>query len=139
MLFINASIQITENEFEFTAARSSGPGGQNVNKVNSKVVLRWNAVESQCLPVEIKQRFLEKYQTKLTRTGDVIVTCDMFRDQPRNRLHCLQKIKEMILTVLYPPKKRRETKPTYSSKRKRTDGKRKEGEKKASRRKVTDY
>ena len=84
MLVVNSQVRIPLAEFEFTFARSSGPGGQNVNKVNSKAVLRWGVRHSPALPEAVRQRFLQKYAARLTNEGDLLVTSQRYRDAPRN-------------------------------------------------------
>lgn len=108
-------VSIAFSEFEFTFVRSSGPGGQNVNKVNSKAVLRWNLNASLSISDEIKQRLLEKLSTKLTDDGDLLVTSDRFRDQGRNREDAIEKFHDLITQALHVPKKRKKTKQSYSS------------------------
>lgn len=132
-------ISIPEHEFEYSVARSSGPGGQNVNKVNSKVVLRWNVVGSAHFPEAVRQRFLARFATKITVAGEVVISSEEFRDQPKNRNACLEKLSQMILEVLTPPKRRRPSRPTRSSVAVRKESKRKLGEKKSKRGKVKSW
>lgn len=136
MLWVNEEIQIPENELEFSYARSSGPGGQNVNKVNSKVVLRWNAEQSEALPLGARVRFFGKFASRLTTDGAIVVASDRFRDQPRNREDCLEKLKAMILEIAKPPVPRRKTKPSRGAKERRKSNKRVHGEKKRHRARV---
>lgn len=133
-LDIAPGIQIPMSEFEFTFARSGGPGGQNVNKVNSKAVLRWNAANTPSLRQDIRARLLEKYSARLTTEGELIITSQKHRDQPSNMSECLTKLAEMIESVAVPPKHRHATKPTKASKTRRVDTKVKTGTKKANRR-----
>jgi ribosome-associated protein len=127
---------IPESELHWTYARSSGPGGQNVNKVNSKAVLRWNVVQTRSIPEMVRIRFLATYQSKINHLGEVGLSSDRYRDQIRNREDCLDKLKEMLSAVWRPPKIRRETKPTRSSQRSRLASKQAHSEKKASRGRV---
>jgi ribosome-associated protein len=136
MIFINSRIQIPASEFEITFVRSSGPGGQNVNKVSSKAVLRWPVVSNTSLPKDIKNRFVEKYLNRITGEGDLLITSQKYRDQSRNIDDCLEKLKQMILTVAFPPPPRRPTKPTKASKIRRSEGKRQHSTKKQQRRSV---
>ena len=133
MLGEEASMKILPTEIEFTFVRSSGPGGQNVNKVNSKAVMRWNVVESPSLSVDVKSRFLNAYASKLTSLGELILMSDAYRDQGRNREDCLQKLEEMIQKVLLPPKARKKTKMSWSKKTKNKESKKMHSERKKSR------
>jgi len=121
-------------ELKFTFARSSGPGGQNVNKVNSKAFLKWAIEGSQAVSNPIKQRFRKKYSNRLTKRGEVVIQSDRFRDQGRNVSDCLEKLKKMLLNIASPPKKRKKTKPTRASREKRLKQKRHHSEKKRNRR-----
>lgn len=134
MLVVAPHIQIPPSEFEFTYARSSGPGGQNVNKVNSKAVLRWQVTKSPSLPEAVRARFLAKYGSRLTGDGDLLITSERYRDQPRNIDDCLEKLREMLLSVAVAPKKRKKTKPSRASKERRLDSKKRDSTKKRNRR-----
>jgi ribosome-associated protein len=134
MLIVNSRIQIPESELEWTFARSSGPGGQNVNKVASKAMLRWKPTTSESLPVEVRQRFLARYGSRLTTEGELVISSQRYRDQPRNIDDAKQKLRAMIVTVLVPPKKRRPTKPSRSSVAKRLEKKQAQSQKKQRRR-----
>jgi ribosome-associated protein len=128
-----AEISIPQDELLFTYARSSGAGGQNVNKVNSKAILRWNPSTSRVMSQAVRERFLERYHTKLSLEGEMIVMSDRFRDQGRNVADCLEKLREMIAAVWAAPKRRRATKPTYGSKQRRLKSKKAHAEKKQNR------
>jgi ribosome-associated protein len=130
MLKISPEIEIAESEIELSYVRSSGPGGQNVNKVNSKAVLRWNLMTSPSVPDWIRPRLLHRLGDKLTRTGEIILASDRFRDQGKNREDCLEKLKEMLIEASTPPKIRKKTRPTFSSKRKTGEQKKRNSEKK---------
>jgi ribosome-associated protein len=134
MLVVNSQIRIPLEEFEITFARSSGPGGQNVNKVNSKAVLRWGARSSPTLPEAVRQRFLQKYAARLTNEGELLLTSQRYRDAPRNSQDCLEKLRTMLLAVANPPKRRRATRPTRGSVERRLKAKRKQSAAKQSRR-----
>ena len=120
-------------EIECSYARSSGPGGQNVNKVNSKCILRWSIRETPSLSIAVKARFLARYASRLTNDGEIIITSDRSRDQKRNFEDCIEKLKEMVELVLRPPKVRTKTKPTKGSVRRREAGKKAQSDKKAAR------
>ena len=134
MLTVNSKIKIPLREFEFSFSRSSGPGGQNVNKLNTKALLRWPIRSTRSLPPGVRERFLEKYKRRITGDGDILVTSQRFRDQGRNVADCLTKLREMILTVEAPPKTRRATKPSRGSKVRRRKAKEINSRKKQMRR-----
>ncbi|MEK2688512.1 alternative ribosome rescue aminoacyl-tRNA hydrolase ArfB [Bdellovibrio sp. GT3] len=125
------------HEFDFTYARSRGPGGQNVNRTNSAAILRWNLRDTQVLPDNIKERLLAKLATQLTDDGDILIRSEEFRDQDQNRSACLKKLQALLQKALFVPKKRIATKPSRSSVRKRLDSKKRNSEVKAGRKKVS--
>jgi ribosome-associated protein len=130
MLQVNRQIAIPLREIRFAFSRSSGPGGQNVNKLNTRVQLRWNVTESDCLPDAVKRRFLSKFSRRITASGEIIVTSQRFRDQGRNVADAMNKLREMILEVVTAPKKRKPAKISQRAKQRRLDDKRKRSEKK---------
>lgn len=136
MLIVNSRIQIPLSELNFAFARSGGPGGQNVNKVNSKAIMRWAVVVTESLPYDVKARFLEKFSNRLTAENEIIVTSQKFRDQNKNVDDCLEKLRTMIESVAERPTPRRPTKPSYSSTQKRVDKKVSLSQKKKARRSV---
>lgn len=136
-LIITADFAIPLEAITFSYVRSSGPGGQNVNKVSSKAVLRWNLTAS-ALPDDAKARFQKRYPSYIAENGDVIITAQKYRDAPKNRENCLEKLRKMVENGLKKPKKRIPTKPTRSAIRRRLDDKAKASEKKARRRPIRD-
>lgn len=134
MLRVNDKLAIPLKEFSFSFSRSSGPGGQNVNKVNTKVTLRWNVRHSKSLPEDVKERFLRRYHRRITANGELVLHSQRFRDQGRNVADCLEKLRQMIADVASPRKKRRPTKPTKASKERRLQEKRRQSQRKQSRR-----
>ncbi len=131
-------IKIPYSEFNFTFSRSSGPGGQNINKVNSKVTLNWNIKESESCPEEVKSRFKQSYPHLLTKNEEIIISSQKYRSQQANIDDCIQKIHSLINSVAVPPKPRKATKPKRSAILKRLASKKKEGEKKKLRRSLRD-
>lgn len=138
MLEVNSRIRIPQSEFQWTYVRSSGPGGQNVNKVNSKAVLRWNVAHSPSLPPEVRERFLTRYRSRITAEGDFIITGQRYRDQGRNAADVLEKLRTLVAAVAVPAKKRRPTKPTRGSVRRRVETKQARSRTKKMRRAVDD-
>jgi ribosome-associated protein len=136
MLVINSTISIPLSEFDISYARSPGPGGQNVNKVNSKVILRWDVTNTKHLPPHVRQRFLLKWRSRITKTGHLVINSHRFRDQPRNYADCMNKLREMIRAAMIVPQKRKFTKPTAGSKRRRLEGKKRNSQRKQNRRSV---
>lgn len=133
MLEVNATIRIPLDEFEWSFARSGGPGGQNVNKVASKAVLRWNFDGSPSVPDDVKARFRERFPSRLTIGGEVVLSSELTRDQGRNRDDCLEKLAEMLRSAAVRPKIRRATKPSNGSKRRRLEAKKHESVRKTNR------
>jgi ribosome-associated protein len=130
---MSVDLEIPAHELEFSFSRSSGPGGQNVNKVNSKALLRWKPSENRSLPEAVRQRFLARYGSRLTKEGELLLTSEESRNQKTNQEICLTKLKRMIQEVARPPKVRKPTKPTKGSERRRQETKRRTGEKKRTR------
>ena len=122
-LVISDNLTIPESELRFSFARSSGPGGQNVNKVSSKAILHFDVRNSPSLPVEVRARFLDRYASRVTKAGEVVIHSEEYRDQPKNIQACHDKLRDMILAVLKAPKKRRPTKPSRGSKVRRLKAK----------------
>ena len=123
-------------EITFQTSRSSGPGGQNVNKVESRVELRWHLMESQVLTDAQKALILEKLANQLTADGLLLITAQDDRSQYRNKEIVLARFHELLLKSLRRPKPRKATKPNRSAIRKRLEGKKIQGEKKANRRRL---
>ena len=136
MLIVNSRIQIPESEFQLSFARSGGPGGQNVNKVSSKVILRWPVTHSPSLPDDVRRRFMTRFATRLTSEGELVVTSQRHRDQSRNVADAMSKVREMLAAVAVPPKRRRPTKPTRASVERRVKSKQISAQKKKLRRRV---
>ncbi|MBI2826821.1 MAG: aminoacyl-tRNA hydrolase [Planctomycetia bacterium] len=134
MLIVNSRLRIPQDEIEFSYARSSGPGGQNVNKVSSKAMLRWPVATSASLPEDVRRRFLERYANRITGGGELVLASQRYRDQKRNVADCLDRLKAMLLTVATAPVPRKRTRPTRASGERRLEKKRGTSRKKQARR-----
>ncbi len=131
--------KIPDVELAFTFARSSGPGGQNVNKTNSKAILAWNIMSSKSISEAAKARFIEAYGNKINDIGEVIIASDETRDRMQNEARCVEKLMEMIQATWLPPKTRHATKPTKASQRRRVEGKKIRSDVKAGRGRVKSW
>jgi ribosome-associated protein len=133
-LIVNAAITIPAAEFSVSYARSAGPGGQNVNKVNSKAILRWRVNESTSLPEGVRQRFLAHFGNRVTNDGEIVIASDEHREQPRNLTACFDRLRAMILSVAKPPTRRIKTRPSRGAVERRIQSKQRNSEKKQQRR-----
>jgi len=113
---------------EWQFARSSGPGGQHVNRTSSKAVLRFAAAHSPHLPEDVRRRLLDRERARLTREGAIVISSQRHRDQSRNVADCLEKLSELLARALVVPKKRRRTKAPRSAAVNRLDSKRRRSE-----------
>ena len=127
-------ISIPRDELAITYVRSSGPGGQHLNKVSTKAVVRWNVARSRSLPADVKQRFLVRYQRRLTAGGELVLTSQRFRERGRNLTDCLEKLRDLLRAVAVPPKRRIKTRPSAAANQRRLIAKQKLAEKKSRRR-----
>ena len=134
MVQVNDTITIPDTEFDWSYARSGGPGGQNVNKVSSKAVLRWNVAASPSLPEHVRARLMALHRRRVTTEGELVISSQRYRDQERNRTDCLEKLAEMVREAATLPKARRATRPTRGSKLRRLAAKRRRSALKADRR-----
>jgi ribosome-associated protein len=134
MLEINDRLHIPETEFEWSFVRSGGPGGQNVNKVASKAVLRWHLADNTSLPEDVKTRLRAHQRRRVTGEGDLVLVGQRYRDQERNRQDCLDKLRELVLQAAAVPKARRPTRPTRGSRERRLQAKQRRSAVKTERR-----
>lgn len=131
---ISRTLQIDERDLEESFVTASGPGGQNVNKVASAVLLRFNLAANATLPGHVKNRLAKLAGSRLTKEGVINIQAEQFRDQPRNREDARNRLFALIIEAAIIPKTRRPTKPTKGSKTRRLDAKSKRGEIKRQRR-----
>jgi len=140
-LFIQPGLEIPLDESSFTFARSSGPGGQNVNKVSSKVTLFWNPETSPTFAGEKEaiQKMKLEHPSLFSKDGTLIISSQISRDQPQNKVECLKKLQIILLQALKKRRKRIPTKPTRGSVFRRLENKARNAEKKAGRKFRGDY
>jgi ribosome-associated protein len=132
-LRINSEIAIPRREIQFTFVRSSGPGGQNVNKVASKAVLRWSLEASPSIPDDVRSRLVSRYRRRINDRGELILASQRYRDQAKNVDDCLEKLRGLLISVAQPPPARKRTRPSKSSREARLSQKRATAEKKRRR------
>ncbi len=127
MIEITHSIRLSDDEIDVQFVRSSGPGGQNVNKVATAAQLRFDAAGSPSLSAEVKQRLLKLAGNRATNEGVIVIDARRHRTQERNRQDALERLIDLIQRAAFRPKTRRATRPTRASSRRRMDDKKKRG------------
>lgn len=131
---VRRGLVIPGDELSFSASRAGGPGGQAVNKLSTKVTLRWSVTESRVLSAARRARLLEKLASRLTKEGELVVAADDARSQLGNRRLARDRLAELVRAALHVPKARRKTRPTRASQKRRLDSKSRRGALKRERR-----
>ncbi len=137
MIFIADNIYIDETEIRFEFIRSSGPGGQNVNKLSTAVQLKFPIKETQTLPVRVKKRFMDLFGKRVSGRGVMIITARRFRSQEKNRQDAINRLVSFLRSAAYRPKSRCPTSTPLRSKAKRLESKKRTSRKKTLRKPVS--
>lgn len=138
MLNITSNVFLDPAEIKLTFVRSSGPGGQNVNKVATKAQLRFNVLRSS-LPEDFRIRFISIFGKKMTQSGEIIISANRYRTQERNKRDAIERLLEMLKKASITPKKRKKTKPNKTVKEKRLKQKKLISRKKSLRREKVEH
>ncbi len=139
MIKITDNIIIDEREIQQQFIRSSGPGGQNVNKVETAVQLRFDVKKSQSLPDDVRRRLIRLAGKRINREGVLVITARRFRQQEKNRSEALRRLVGLIQKAAIKPRKRHKTRVPLASRLQRIVGKRHRSVRKNSRRQVKEY
>ncbi|HVJ64659.1 MAG TPA: alternative ribosome rescue aminoacyl-tRNA hydrolase ArfB [Bdellovibrionota bacterium] len=134
-----AAFEIPRDRVEVRAARSGGSGGQHVNKVETKIEIRFSLDDCDWIPPDVQERLRANFNSRINKAGEFLVSSEASRSQNQNLEDAFKKLREMILSCWYAPKKRIKSKPTRSSREKRLKTKRVLSDKKKSRSGKPDY
>jgi ribosome-associated protein len=137
-IVVTGRVRIPSSEIALSYARSGGPGGQHVNRTESKVLLRWDALASTALSDEDRALLARALASRLTAAGELLVVSDVHRDQSRNVDEVVERFRRLVRAALARPKPRTKTRPTRSSRERRLAGKRRRGATKRGRRTSSD-
>ena len=135
MLTINTHLSIPENELEESFVRSSGPGGQNVNKVATAVQLRFDVDGSSSLSADVKARLVKLAGSRMTDEGVLVIDAHRYRTQEKNREDARERLAILLRRALHKPARRKATRPSRAARQRRLDAKKKHGQLKNARRK----
>jgi ribosome-associated protein len=135
---ITDRVRVAGSDLRFSYARSSGPGGQHVNRTSSKVILRWNPFVSAALSETDRRLLEERLSSRLTTEGDLVLACESHRDQARNLDEVVERFVRIVRDAIRRPVPRRATSPTRSSRERRLDEKRRRSRLKHARRSLSD-
>ena len=138
MIPVTSNISIDERDMRFTFIRSSGPGGQNVNKVSTAVQLRFDVKDAAGLPEDVRSRLLQQAGNRVTDEGVLIIEARRFRSQERNRQDAIERLTDLIRRAAVKPKVRRKTRPSTASKERKLAAKKHRSALKKLRRRVRD-
>ncbi len=134
-----ATFSVPREKLEVRSARSGGSGGQHVNKVETKIEIRFNIVLCDWIPEDVKTRLIAQHKSRINKQDEFVVTSEATRSQSQNLEDSIKKLHEMIGSCWLAPKKRIKSKPTRGSKERRLKGKKIHADKKKSRSKKSDY
>jgi ribosome-associated protein len=137
MLYVTENINIREQEIEEHFIRSSGPGGQNINKVSTAVQLRFAAMTSEALPSRVRQRLKKLAGRRMTADGVLVIEARRYRTQERNRQDARQRLVELIRQATLKRKPRLPTRPSLASQKRRLETKTRRGKNKRLRAKIS--
>ena len=126
-IFIDSRLTIPAAELGWQASRASGPGGQHVNKADTRIQVRWSVAASGVLSEVQRRRLLVNLASRLTEAGEIILASDVHRSQRRNREEVAHRLAQLVREALVPPKPRKRTRPTAASRRRRLEDKKRRG------------